>query len=354
MTDAPEAHVTVAFGSRIDTVGWRDRHARGEVPDAWPYGLDKLARFCDRLDSVSLPEPSRTQLAASRVGRFARRRAVASAARRIGVAWDEHVARRMLTLAPRPEMYTGAIWFTDAFSRDRHDPVVASQTRVLRAMDGVYVNSRAQVAVLADALGPSGPPAHHFPFGIDADFFTPAAYPERPLVVSFGGDRDRDPGTLYEALRMVHEAVPAVEIIVQSRSEAPTPPGVVKVPTMPHSELRALYRRASVVMVATRPNLHMSGLTVSLEAMATARPVVLTATPGVDDYFVDGENAMLARVGDADDVARRALALLADPDAAQAMGGRARQEVERRFTTTHLATAMAASFGLPTTTPVPG
>jgi len=348
MTDAPTSRVTVAFGSRIDPAAWRERHARDEVPDAWPYGLDKLAAYCTELDSVSLPEPTRPQLATARARGLLRRRRDRATERQLGVAWDEHVARRMLTLAPRPEMYSGAIWFTDAYARDRDDPVVGRQLRVLRAMDGVYVNSRAQVDVLVEALGPSGPPTHYFPFGIDAEFFSPQPYPERPLVVSFGGDRDRDPDTLYSALSAVHEAAPHVEIVVQSRSEAPVPPGVVKVPRMDHGALRELYRRAGVVVVATRPNLHMSGLTVSLEAMATARPVVLTATPGVEDYFADGDEAMLARPGDADDIAQRTLALLTDADAARAMGTRARASVERRLTTTHLARSMASSFGLAT------
>ena len=62
-------------------------------------------------------------------------------------------------------------------------------------------------------------------FGVDSDFFSLAPYPERPLVVSVGGDRDRDPKTLFAALEHVQRARPEVEIIVQSRWESSAPPG---------------------------------------------------------------------------------------------------------------------------------
>ncbi|MEN0128921.1 MAG: glycosyltransferase family 4 protein [Brevundimonas sp.] len=347
MTPAVPPQVTLAFGSGLDVATWPERHAAGEVPDVWPYGLDKLGRSGAAVDTVSLPEPSRAQVAAARARRMLRSGARTPAEpRRIGVAWDEHVARRMLVLAPRPEMFSGAIWVSDLLARDLRDPVAARQLKVLSAMDGVYVNSRAQVDVLAGALGPSGPKVDYFPFGIDGDFFRPSPYPDRPLVVSFGGDRDRDPETLYEALALVHEAAPEAEIVIQSRSQAPLPAGVRLVPRMSHRDLAQLYARASVVVVATRHNLHMSGLTVSLESMASARPVVITETPGADDYFSDGETAHLARCGDAPGIAGKVLAVLADPAAGAAMGVRARREVDDRFTTTHLARSMAKSFGL--------
>jgi len=345
MGSEPASEVTVAFRSSLDIEAWPQRHARGEVPDAWPYGLDKLAEFAGGLHPASLPEPGRWKRATARTR--TRRAPAPDGTRQIGIAWDEHMAHRMLVLAPKPEMHSGAIWVTDLLAANPRDATAARQLRTLRQMDGIFVNSRAQLEVLEHALTGSDTRLSFLPFGIDADFFSPAPYPERPLLVSCGGDRDRDPATLFEALAQVHAARPDVEIVVQSTSQATPPAGVQRVPRMTHSELAALYRRATAVVVATRPNLHMSGLTVSLESMATARPVVLTATPGVDDYFRDGDTALLATVADAASVADRVLTLLGDPAAAAAMGVRARAQVEARFTTTHLARAIAAAVGLP-------
>ena len=102
----------------------------------------------------------------------------------------------------------------------------------------------------------------------------------------------------------------------------------------------------SVVAVATRPNLHVSGMTVMLESMATARPVVLTATPGVDDYARDGATALLTAPGDARALADRVLGLLAAPHDAEALGRRARAAVEERYTSTHMVRGLARAIGV--------
>jgi glycosyltransferase involved in cell wall biosynthesis len=191
---------------------------------------------------------------------------------------------------------------------------------------------------LRELLGRSGPPVHYVPFGIDHTFFTPAPYPERPLVVSVGGDRDRDTATLFEALAQVRSAEPGAEVVVQARTSLTPPDGVRVVERFTHLELRDLYRRMSVMVIATRPNVHVSGLTVSLESMATARPVVITGTPGMADYLRDGETA--AVVDGPTALAEAAVSLLRDPDTAAAWGAAGRQAIESSFTTGHLCRAL--------------
>ena len=117
-------------------------------------------------------------------------------------------------------------------------------------------------------------------------------------------------------------------------------------PRLTHRELRDLYGRAAVVAIATRPNLHVSGMTVLLESMATARPVVLTGSPGVEDYATDGETALLVPTRDAGGLADRVLGLLADPGEARALGERARASVEARLTSDHMVQDLARVIGL--------
>jgi glycosyltransferase involved in cell wall biosynthesis len=102
-----------------------------------------------------------------------------------------------------------------------------------------------------------------------------------------------------------------------------------------------MYAHASVVAVATRPNLHVSGLTVSLEAMATGRPVVITGSPGMDDYLDDGGTALLVPARRAEALGESVIRLLDDPAAAEQMGDRGRATVERGLTTAHLARNLA-------------
>ena len=338
------AQVEVMFRSERDVDSWTARHERGEVPGRWPYGLDLLARPGVTVTRRSLPEPTRADRVRAML-RPARRRG--AAATDLGIAWDENLARRMLVLAPHASMHAGAIWLTDALAADPDSARVRSTLDVLRRMDSVFVNSQAQVEPLERALAGTGTRVSFFTFGVDAEFFAARPPADRPLVVSVGGDRDRDPSTLFAALARVHEARPDVEIVVQNSSDVPPPAGVTKVPRLSHVELRELYARASVVAVATRPNLHMSGLTVSLESMATARPVVLTRTPGVEDYVADGDNARLVPTEAPEDLADAVVELLDDPTAAHALGRRARAAVEDRLTSVHLVDNMAAAVGLP-------
>ncbi|WP_029662960.1 glycosyltransferase family 4 protein [Cellulomonas sp. KRMCY2] len=346
----PDAHVEVVFRADRDVESWAARHARGEVPGRWPYGLDLLAGRSTSLTVRGLPEPSRAAVAAGRLRRALDPSSTARPAevgvRDIGVAWDENLARRMLYQAPRREMYSGAIWLTDALARGDDPRRLRSVLGVLRSMRGVFVNSAAQVQPLRDAFGPGGPDVSYFTFGVDDVFFRPRPYPERPLVMSVGVDRDRDPGTLFAALETVHRNRPDVEILVQTRSDVEPPPGVTRVPTMSHVELRDLYERAGAVVIATRPNLHISGLTASLESMAMARPVVLTRTPGAEDYIDDGRTGLFASVGDPGSVAGRILDLLAAPDEARGMGESARAVVEARLTSAHMVRGLSRALGL--------
>lgn len=333
----------VLYTAERDVTGWHQRHARGEVPGRWPYGLDELAAGGTDVRAVGLPEPGRLRSAVARLAPGVA--ALASpAGRRVAVAWDENVAHRAAVLAPRTPLHAGAIWVTDAVARGRDDDATRARVRALRRAEGVWCLSSAQLEPLERLL--PGVPVSLLRFGVDASFFRAAPPVERPLVVSAGGDRDRDATTLFAALEELLRARPETEVVVQSRSTATAPVGVRVVPHLPHAQLRDLYARASAVVVATSPNLHVSGMTVALEAMATARPVVVTATPGVEDYVVDGVTGHLARSGDPASVAECLVALLDDPDAAAAAGRRGRERVEADLNTARMARDLRAIVGV--------
>ncbi len=70
----------------------------------------------------------------------------------------------------------------------------------------------------------------------------------------------------------------------------------------------------------------------ALEAMACGVPVVATAVGGVPEVVEDGTSGLLAHPDDQTAFAERLRDLLFDRDRARAMGARARQQVEARFT----------------------
>ena len=106
-------------------------------------------------------------------------------------------------------------------------------------------------------------------------------------------------------------------------------------------EMRQVYRRSTVVAVALAPNKVGSGLTVVLEAMASGRPVVVSANPGMSGYVEHGVTGLLVPPNDPAAMANAIGKLLADPLGAHAMGQAGRAAVEARFTSRHMAADLA-------------
>jgi glycosyltransferase involved in cell wall biosynthesis len=324
----------VVFPQGQDPEDWARRHAAGLVPSRWPYGLDGLGGGVVPVTHTQAPASTRpARLRREVAARWPR----AGAGHRTGRAghsvltWDENTYGRVAPLPRGVRSHSGVIWLTDA---DRTSSAVRQRSALLRRADGLWCMSDAQVGPLVELLGAGGPSVHYVPFGVDHEFFTAAPYPERPLVVSIGGDRDRDTATLFEALRGVLRAVPDAEVVVQAKTTLTPPDGVRLVPRFTHVELRDLYRRMSVMLIATRHNLHVSGMTVSLESMATARPVVITGTPGMAEYVRDGETG--AVVDGTAALVEATVELLRAPGTADDWGRRGRRLVEESFTTAHL------------------
>ncbi|CAN5331528.1 hypothetical protein BH11ACT1_BH11ACT1_12800 [soil metagenome] len=317
--------IEVLYGVGQDVGAWAADHAVSLVPSRWPYGLDQLA--------AGLPTALAQGEHPGRLGRaWSMLRSDDAAAETGRITWDENVAAG---LAPRAgaSRHSGVIWLTDQAAAGK---TVGRRVAWLRRFTSLWVLSAAQVVPLRELLGPRGPRVSVVPFGVDAEFFAARAYPLAPLVLSIGGDRDRDTATLFRALSQVLASAPGTEVVVQTSSSLEPPPGIIKVGRLSHADLRELYTRASVVTIATRPNLHVSGMTVSLEAMATGRPVVITGTPGMADYVRDDRTGVVVAPGDADALARETTELLRDVDRAQELGRAGRGFVEAGHTTSTL------------------
>lgn len=331
----------VAYREQAGLAVWRRRNSESPVPGRWPYGLDELTAQLPGTVPIDVPPLSgvRARLAAVLGVRPAR----GGTRSRAALAWNELTAVDMLARVPARSTYAGVIWATDAVRAGDDSRQLRRIRSALGRMTALWVLSRPQADAVRDWLGPSCPPVHFLRFGIDANFYRPAeAPPPHPHVVSVGGDRDRDATTLFAALERVHRERPEVRLTVQSKSDAAAPSGVTVVPSLRHVEVAGLLRSASVVALATRPNLHASGMTVGLEAQASGAPVVVCDTPGMRDYFVDGETARLVPPGDPERMAAAILGLLATPDDAARMGAKGREHVLAAHTTLRMCAGIAA------------
>jgi glycosyltransferase involved in cell wall biosynthesis len=100
-----------------------------------------------------------------------------------------------------------------------------------------------------------------------------------------------------------------------------------------YARLRALYAGCRMVVVPLRHVTYAAGVTGICETMAMAKPVVVSASPGIVDYVEDGTSGRLVPVGDADAMRQAIAELWDDPESARAMGRRNRGWVEAEINT---------------------
>jgi glycosyltransferase involved in cell wall biosynthesis len=129
-------------------------------------------------------------------------------------------------------------------------------------------------------------------FGIAADTkITPAPRPVKKTlnIISLGNDTHRDWNLLIDAI----SGQPEWTVKIASQKIKPSSIGNatnVEVSRLKaNDELFALYQWADVLVLAIKPNLHASGITVIQEAALQGIPVICSDTGGLRAYFSDPE-----------------------------------------------------------------
>jgi glycosyltransferase involved in cell wall biosynthesis len=199
-------------------------------------------------------------------------------------------------------------------------------------------SQRDELLELVDLREEHVPVVHH---GVDHEFFVPTPTPESertPLVVAVGKDLARDYATLASAAHGLDARV--VVVALRRNVEGIALPANLEVrERIPWTELRDLYSRARVAVVAMRSaafayGSEAGGITALLEAMAAGVPVVATDRPIMRDYAGEDAGVRLAAPEDPQALRAEIEAALADQDA----GAKARQRID----TAHTMAAMAA------------
>jgi glycosyltransferase involved in cell wall biosynthesis len=169
------------------------------------------------------------------------------------------------------------------------------------------------------------------PFGVDVEAFRPPSAPPDIDVVSVGADPHRDFDLLLAAARHLPETrFLLVTTRDHSRSLGALPANVALELDLPFDEMRARLERAGVVALPVSENSYSGATTVLLQAMALARPIVVTRTAAIATGYglVDGENVRFAAPGDTAGFGAALAELLLDESRAEELGRRARETVD--------------------------
>jgi glycosyltransferase involved in cell wall biosynthesis len=343
--------VYVEFPEELDVPAWSARYRRGEVPDLTPYGLHQLA---DAELTVDYRRPLRGAtlgwLARKVRGRLGQTEVVAEALsmtleQRRGadvlLCMDERTGLPAALTPNAPPVVSGLAWLESPRNLNRAHATLAG--RALRRMAAVFTQTPGLAAELVAGWDLPPERVHEITLGIDADFYAQQLWPVGSRVVaSAGDDRLRDHATLIAAIRSLRaDGIDAtLELATTSPVDLPADLGTLHARRM-GGAMRQVYRRSTVVAVALVPNKVGSGLTVVLEAMASGRPVVVTANPGMAGYVEHGVTGLLVPPEDPAALADAIGELLADPVRAMEMGRAGRAAVEARFTSRHMAEDLA-------------
>jgi glycosyltransferase involved in cell wall biosynthesis len=241
---------------------------------------------------------------------------------------------------PNPVAYI-SVGLCDRVASGRMAPRLARRYLGLAELaDAVFVYTPREAELLA-TWAPRVR-VHVIPLGIDVAWWSP---PEGTPVVggsvlSAGRDSSRDFPTLADAARDLPGTTTIVGTLA-GRQGVRSGARLTVRDDVPLAELRELVWRAQAVAVPSRRAAYGAGQTTALQAMAAARPVVMTDTGWAahfglraGEHFVDVPPEDVAAL-------RAALASLAgDAAACAALGGAARAAVRERFSSDHEAAAI--------------
>ncbi len=201
----------------------------------------------------------------------------------------------------------------------------------LRRAHTLVAYSAYEARVLRAELGHGA--VEFVPFGVDTDAFRPRphVFPDVD-VVSVGADPRRD----FALLLRMAERRPGLSFrLVVSGEHARSlgrPPANVEVEAdVPFAAVPDRLARGKVVALPVRENSYSGATTVLLQAMAMAKPVVVSRTAALaEGYGVeDGVSCRLVPPGDERALEDALVELVTDARRAAEMGARARAAVER-------------------------
>ena len=177
----------------------------------------------------------------------------------------------------------------------------------------------------------AGDIVHFIPFGADTEYFQPidAGIPEID-VLSIGADPCRDFSLLGEfARRHPGTSVRIITTSMRARELGTLPDNVQLLKDAPFRSIREQIASSRVIALPVKENSYSGATTTLLQAMAMAKPVVVSAVGAISQgyHLRDSINCKLVMPGDARGFEHALSTLLADPSRAETIGANARQTV---------------------------
>jgi glycosyltransferase involved in cell wall biosynthesis len=150
-----------------------------------------------------------------------------------------------------------------------------------------------------------------------------------------GADPHRDVGLLLSvATAMPSKSFRLVTTADRARALGGVPPNLEVESDIPLDAMRRRLEEARVVALPILENSYSGATTVLLQAMALAKPVVVTRTKAIATGYglTDGDNCRLVEPGDSEAFQRVVADVLRDEWHARTLGAQARKTIEAHLT----------------------
>jgi glycosyltransferase involved in cell wall biosynthesis len=235
----------------------------------------------------------------------------------------------------RPPLVYVSIGLPERLAQLRGERMQRLYAQALRGTQAIVAYAKSEAEQLHGWLGPEAPSIDFVPFGVDVEAFRPL--PELTAdtdVVTVGADPRRDFALLLQiAARRPELSFRIVASAERARTLRDVPANVAVETDIPLERVRDRLARARVVALPVRDNSYSGATTVLLQAMAMAKPVVVSRTAAISEGYElkDGVNCRLVPPGDGAAFERALLEQVTGAGAALDLGTRARQTVERSF-----------------------
>lgn len=264
------------------------------------------------------------------------------------------VARYAVARTPAPVVLRshGPHYLVKQTAFDKNDMRrVEEEGRGFKSVDAASFPSSALAHSISEKYGPDVAPWHAYPNPIDLpgekDCWRLDKCDRNTILFIGRFDRIKGADIALEAFRRLAEQFPDVRLVMAGLDRGVSVDGgppenfetyianrlspsirerIEFLGPVPREEVPVLRRAALVSISASRYETFPYAVT---EALAMGAPVVSTATPGLSEYFTDGEDVMFAPIGDAVALADGIARLLQAPAEAARLGAAGRASAER-------------------------
>ena len=211
---------------------------------------------------------------------------------------------------------------------------------VVPKVDGIMVLGSNQKSLIESRWKVKGriEVVHHH---VDTDFFRPLPVATDGPILSVGDDIGRD----YDCLARAALGINASMLIKTTRELSAMPSNCTTIrDRLSYVDLRAMYARSPLFVVPLLDTANASGVGTVLEAMAMAKPLIVSDSSGIRDFIIPDKTCLVVPVGDHLALRAAIIRLMEDHSLAAELGERARRHVIERFSKPRFAQILASAL----------